>query len=93
MPVPLEFAGYSWKVKKVTRPGETEPVIQMHLVPPEEELHKQRDDHATLMRELERNGYITLPPDLARVVNFSRWDPKNPVQTSRVLDEMARKDT
>lgn len=84
-------AGYKWEVKKVTKPGETEPVIQMHLVPPPEERDRQRREHADLMRQYRRQGFITLPPELASVTGFFRWDPKNKEQTEKVLAEMSAK--
>lgn len=82
--------GYRWEVKKVVKPGETEPVIQMHLVPPEHEQRQQQDEHARLMTQLRRQGYITLPDDLASAAGFQRWDPSNQEQTARVLAEMAK---
>lgn len=42
------------------------------------------------MAELNRQGYIELPPDLARATGFSRWDPRNQAQTSRVIVEMSK---
>lgn len=83
-------SGYRWDVQKVTKPGETEPVIQWHLVPPEHEQREQANEHARLMAELNRKGYIELPAELARATGFARWDPRNQAQTSRVIVEMSK---
>lgn len=87
-----DFKGYRWEAKKVTKPGETEPVVQMHLIPPDDEVARQRADHVKLMSELRSNGFIKLPPELASAVGFSNWDPKNQGQTYKVLAEMSKKD-
>jgi hypothetical protein len=89
-PIPAEFAGYTWKIKKVVKPGETEAVIQMHLEPPPDELRQQLDDQSRMMGEYARLGHIPLPPDLALIVGFNKWNPRDQAQTSRVLQEMAR---
>lgn len=85
-------AGYKWEVKKVTKPGETEPVIQMHLVPPPEVRDRQRREHADVMREYRRKGYITLPDDLAKATGIVHWNPKDSTQTEKVIAEMSRQD-
>ena len=85
-------AGYRWEMKKVTKPGETEPVIQMHLVPPLEVVAKQREEHARVMREYKQRGFISIPDDLALATGIRTWDPKNKQQTDTILAEMTRQD-
>lgn len=83
---------YVWKTVKVERDGETEPVVQRHLVLSNEGQQKQILEQARYMDELKQKGYIELPPDLAAVTGIVHWNPRDQDQTTRVLIAMAKDD-
>lgn len=49
------------------------------------EVEKYNAEMMANMRELTATGFITLPDDVARVVGFSKFDPKNEEQAVAVL--------
>lgn len=85
----MESNAYRWKVTKLVRPGESEPVIQMHLVPSEEEEGRQRLEQERYMHELKATGYIKLPLALAEETGILKWNPRDKEQTERVLVAMS----
>lgn len=89
----MDTSGYRWEVKKVVNPGESEPVIQMHLVPTDKELAHQRLAQAQYMKELESTGFIRLPSGLAAETGITEWDPRNQEQTRCVLVAMSNDGT
>lgn len=85
----MESNAYRWKVTKYIKPGESEPVIQMHLVPSDEEQLRQRREQQRYMDELQSTGFIRLPLALAEETGIVNWDPRNNAQTERVLVAMS----
>lgn len=89
----MDTSGYRWEAKKVVKPGESEPVIQMHLVPSDQELARQRLGQAQYLKELQTNGFIRLLSGLAEETGITEWDPRNQEQTRRVLVAMSNDGT